>query len=82
MQGWSLLPAIIFVYPQLFRGNIIVSGVLFIVSAVTTKERTTAFLCWVNLVVWRRQAVTGCEEAGRVLEQWSGVGMDGRATNE
>ena len=59
-----------------FRGNIIVSGVLFIVSAGTTKERTTAFLCWVNLVVWRRQAVTGCEEAGRVLEQWSGVGMD------
>lgn len=67
LQGWSLLPVIILIYPQLCRGNIIVSGVLFIVSAGTTKERTTAFLCWVHLMVWRRQVVTGYEEAGRVL---------------
>lgn len=73
---------IIFIYPQLCRGNLIVSGVLFIVSAGPTKERITAFLCWVNLMVWRRQAVTGYEEAGRVLEQWSGVGVDRLATGK
>lgn len=53
---------IILIYPQLCRGNIIVSGVLFIVSAGTAKKHTTAFLCWVHLMVWRRQAVTGYDK--------------------
>lgn len=47
----------------------------------TAQEHATAFLCRVNMMVRRRQAATGYEEAGRVL-QWSGVGANRLATNE
>lgn len=79
VAGWSLLPGVIFIYPQLCRGNIIVCGVLFVVSAGTPKERPTAFVCWANPMAWRRQAVGGYEEAGRATTV---VGSrDGRTGN-
>lgn len=54
---------------------------LFIVSAGTAKH-APAFLCQAKLMVRRTQALTGCREAGRVLEQGSGVRMDRGTANE
>lgn len=45
-----LVAVIPFIYPQLCRGDIGL-GVVFIVSTGTTEECTTAFLCWVNVMV-------------------------------
>lgn len=72
---------IVFIYPRLYRGNIIVSGVLFIVSAGTAKERTAAFLCCVNLMVWRKTGgnwLQGSRQSARTVVG----GRDGQTCNK